>query len=215
MNEDLKKRFREMAQGERVYVGGNLATQMDLSALFFVRAIALYLKIGGHIGFVMPLAALTRGQFEAFRKGSFLSSRVAFQKPWTFDDSVQPLFPVPSCAVFARRERALARAMTNRVIAYSGHLPFRNAPEEIADRHLTVTDDAPALETAKFEGGSVYRAAFRQGATLVPRMLSLVERVPVGRLGGNPDAPLVRSWRSRQEKKPWKFLDRIEGNIDQ
>ena len=44
MNEDLKKRFREMAQGERVYVGGNLATQMDLSALFFVRAIALYLE---------------------------------------------------------------------------------------------------------------------------------------------------------------------------
>ena len=53
--------------------------------------------------------------------------------------------------------------MPNRVTAYSGHLPFRNAPEEIADRHLTVTDDAPALETAKFEGGSVYPCSLPPG----------------------------------------------------
>lgn len=214
MNEDLKKRFRELAQGERVYVGGKLATQMDLSSLFFVRAVALYLKVGGHIGFVMPLAALTRGQFEAFRKGSFLSSKIAFEKPWTFDDSVQPLFPVPSCAVFARRERAIAKAMPDRVVGYSGELPFRNAPEEIADRCLAVREDAPALETAKYAGGSSYRELFRDGATLYPRKLCLVERVPVGRLGGNPAAPLVRSSRSSQEKEPWKSLDPLEANVE-
>ena len=203
MKEDLKKRFRELAQGERVYVGGKLATQSDLSALFFARAVALYLKIGGRIGFIMPLAALTRGQFEAFRKGSFLSSKVAFEKPWTFDDSVQPLFPVPSCAVFARRERAIAKPMSDRVTAYSGELPFRNAPEAIADRHLTVTEDAPALEIAKYEGGSAYRELFRDGATLYPRKLCLMERVPVGRLGGNPAAPQgylrIETWNGQIE----------------
>jgi hypothetical protein len=214
MKEELKKRFRELAKGERVYVGGKLATQNDLSALFFARAVALYLKRDGHIAFVMPMAALTRGQFEEFRRGSFVSSKVAFEEAWTFDDSVEPLFPVPSCVVFARREYALAKPMPDRVTAFSGRLPKRDASEEMADLHLTVNENAPALETARYEGGSAYRSAFRQGATLVPRMLCLVERAPVSRLGGNPAAPLVRSWRSRQEKKPWKSLRGLEGNVE-
>ena len=48
------------------------------------------------IAFVLPLAALTRGQFEKLRE------RLAHQcqdrsgrKAWTMDDDVQPLFPVP------------------------------------------------------------------------------------------------------------------------
>jgi len=214
MKKDLQNRFRELAKGERVYVGGKLATQNDLSALFFARAVALYLKRDSRIAFVMPMASLTRGQFEAFRRGSFLSSKVAFDEAWTFDDSVQPLFPVPSCVVFARREYALAKAMPDSVTAFSGRLPQRDASEEMADLHLTVTENAPALETAQYEGGSVYRSAFRQGATLVPRMLCLVERSAVSRLGGNPAAPLVRSWRSRQEKEPWKSLQGLEGNVE-
>ncbi|RIA47457.1 N-6 DNA methylase [Dichotomicrobium thermohalophilum] len=214
MNKDLQNRFRELSRGERVYVGGKLAAQNDLSALFFARAVALYLKRDGRIAFVMPMAALTRGQFEAFRNGSFGSSKVAFDEAWTFDDSVEPLFPVPSCVVFARREHALAKAMPDRVTAFSGRLPKRDASEEMADLHLTITENAPALETAQYEGGSAYRSAFRQGATLVPRMLCLVERAPVSRLGGNPAAPLVRSWRSRQEKEPWKSLQGLEGNVE-
>lgn len=38
MSEDLQKRFKELAKGEKVYVGGKFATQNDLSALFTVRA---------------------------------------------------------------------------------------------------------------------------------------------------------------------------------
>ena len=36
--------------------------------LFSVRAASLYLRSGGRIAFVLPFAALTRGQFEKFRK---------------------------------------------------------------------------------------------------------------------------------------------------
>ncbi|MBL8906933.1 MAG: N-6 DNA methylase, partial [Rhizobiales bacterium] len=103
MSADLQKRFKEMAKGERVYVGGKFATQNDLCALFTVRAAGLYLRASGRIAFVLPLAALTRGQFEKFRRGSFYITRLAFDEAWTMDDSVQPLFPVPSCVVFARR----------------------------------------------------------------------------------------------------------------
>jgi hypothetical protein len=91
------------------------------------------------------------------------------------DDSVHPLFPVPSCAVFGRK-RATSQALPDIVRAYSGYLPFRDAPESIADKRLTVAEGAPALQVAEHRGGSSYRTAFRNGATLFPRMLVFVER---------------------------------------
>src|SRR5262249_51164587 len=155
------------------------------------------------------LAALTRGQFDALRKGSFSSARIAWDEAWTMDDSVQPLFPVPSCVVFGRR-RAVSHAMPDTVRAYTGTLPMRDANETMADECLTVTENAPKPAEGQFSGGSAYRAAFHQGATLVPRMLCLVERRTVGRLGGDPTAPFVASRRSTQEKEPWKSLGGVE-----
>jgi len=173
----------------------------------------LYLRSGGRLAFVLPMAALTRGQFERLRTGSFDSARIAWDEAWTMDDSVQPLFPVPSCAVFGRR-RAISQRLPETVRAYSGTLPLRDAPEAMADARLRVTENAPALAVGTYEGGSAYRASFRQGATLVPRMLCLVERRSVGRLGANPSAPLVASRRSTQEKKPWKDLSEIENPVE-
>lgn len=213
MSADLQKRFKELAKGEKVYVGGKLATQNDLSALFTVRAAALYLRSGGKLAFVLPLAALSRGQFERLRSGSFMSARIAWDEVWTMDDSVQPLLPVPSCVVFGRR-RATSKPLPDKVRAYSGTLPFRDSPEEVADARLKVRKGAPALEVAAFEGGSPYRAMFRQGATLVPRMLSFVERKKMGRLGADPSAPFVASRRTSQEKAPWKNLPGIENKVE-
>ena len=213
MSADLKMRFRELARGERVYVGGRFATQNDLAALFTVRATVLYLRSGGRIAFVLPLAALTRGQFDALRKGSFTGARIAWDEAWTMDDSVQPLFPVPACVVFGKR-RATSRALPETVRAYTGTLPFRDAPESIADKRLMVTEGAPRPAEGKFTGGSAYREAFRQGATLVPRMLCLVERRSMGRLGGDPTTPHVVSRRSNQEKQPWKSLPGIEHRVE-
>jgi hypothetical protein len=213
MSPDLQKRFREMSRAERVYVGGKFATQSDLSALFTVRVVALYLRSGGRIAFVLPLAALTRGQFERLRAGSFSSARIAWEEVWTMDDSVQPLFPVPSCVVFGRR-RATAKPIPGVVRAYMGLLPYRDAHEDVADKRLKVINNAPKPVEGKFTGGSAYRDAFRQGATLVPRMLCLVERKSIGRLGANPAAPLVASRRNTQEKRPWKDLPGVEHNVE-
>jgi hypothetical protein len=213
MSADLQKRFKELAKAERVHVGGKFGTQSDLSALFTVRSVALYLRSGGRIAFVMPLAALTRGQFERFRSGSFAGARIAWDEAWTMNDDVQPLFPVPSCVVFGRR-RATSKALPDKVRAYSGVLPYRDAPEAIADKCLTVEEGAPKPAEGVFKGGSSYRASFRQGATLVPRMLCLVERKAMGRVGGNPDAPSVASRRSTQEKQPWKSLAGVEHQVE-
>jgi hypothetical protein len=191
MSADLQKRFKELAKGEKVFVGGKFATQNDLCALFTVRASQLYLRSGGRLALVLPMAELMRGQFERLRSGSFNSARIAWDEAWTMDDSVQPLFPVPSCVVFGRR-RALSNPLPDTVRAYSGALPLRDAPENIADARLTVTEGAPALSVGTFEGGSAYRKSFRQGATLVPRMLRLVERRQIGPSWRRPERALCR-----------------------
>lgn len=213
MSADLQKRFKELANGERVYVGGRFATQNDLSALFTVRAAHLYLRAAGRIAFVLPLAVLSRGQFEKFRTGRFGSSNIAWEEAWMMDDSVTPLFPVPSCVVFGRK-RAIGKALPDRVTAYSGWLPMRDAPEMIADERLTITSEAPAPQASELEGGSPYREAFRNGATLYPRLLTLVERQRLGRLGPDPSAPLVISRRVAAEKSPWKDQPSIEHAVE-
>lgn len=212
MSADLQRRFKELAKGERVHVA-RVPSQNDLCALFTVRAASLYLRSAGRLAFVLPLAALTRGQFERLRTGSFGSVSIAWDDAWTMDESVHPLFPVPSCVVFGRR-RATSNPLPETVRAYSGALPFRDAPEEIADKQLKVQENTPALETARHEGGSPYRTAFRNGATLFPRMLVFVERKAMGRLGVDTSAPVVVSRRSAQEKPPWKDLAAIENRVE-
>jgi len=213
MSADLQKRFKELAKGEKVYVGGKLATQNDLSALFTVRAASLYLRSGGKLAFVLPLAALQQGQFEKFKTGSFTAASIAWDEAWTMDEFVKPLFNVPACVVFGRRW-GTARPLPDKVRAYSGALPFRDAPEEIADQWLTVQEDAPAPSTARFQKCSPYRAMFRDGATLYPRQLCFVERRTMGRLGSDPSAPYVASRRTNQEKEPWKSLPGIENRVE-
>lgn len=227
MSLDLQKRFKALAQGHEIYVGGKLATQNDLCALFTARAALLYLRSGGRMAFVLPMAALSRGQYALLRSGSYAMrdagvqadyANVQWDAVWTMDDSVQPLFPVPACAVFGRR-RAIARAMPDKVLAFSGALPLRDTPEAVVDKliaegRFTVIEGAQTPTQAVFTGGSVYRSAFRQGATLVPRMLCLVERKSLGRLGPDPSAPFVMSRRNNQEKLPWKDLPGIESKVD-
>ena len=151
MSPDLQRRFKELAKGSRVYVGGKLTTQNDLCALFTVRAAWLYLRASGRIAFVLPMAALTRGQFERLRSGSFTSPNsdvgfhLSWNEAWTMDDRLYPLFPVPSCVVFGHRRRA-SRSMPNVVRAYTGKLTIRDAPEALADALLQVQEGAPALD---------------------------------------------------------------------
>ena len=115
------------------------------------------------------------------------------------------------CADRARKQAGQADAQ--QVRRYSGTLPYRDAPEEIADSVLQVGNGERPGQ-ASFEAATPYRKAFRQGATLVPRMLCLVEQLRIGRIGFNPQMPLVRSRRSTQEKRPWKALPAIDHAVE-
>ncbi|MDE2898134.1 MAG: N-6 DNA methylase [Chloroflexota bacterium] len=219
MSEQNQRRFREESQRLGIWAGGRVATHQDLSAYFFARCCELYLKRNANIAFVMPYAALSRRQFAGFRSGSFLvrqslenSVMARFTQAWAFDDDVQPLFPVPSCVLFA--DGGEVGDLPSNVLRASGQLPHRDATPDEAERWLkwhvapwptTGDDDASA---------SPYQKSFHQGATLVPRFLCLVEPAAAGPLGSAAQAPLVTSRRSRQENAPWRDLDSLTGNVE-
>lgn len=218
MSRDTQRRFRDESQRLSVWQGGNVATQQDLSAYFFARCRELYLKPNARIAFVMPYAAMSRRQFEGFRSGIFRQESgqelyVRFTDTWALGDDVQPLFPVPSCVLFARDQEA-AGPLPATVRQATGELPRRNATETEADKHLVWRDAPwPAIGDDGVTA-SPYQTRFRNGATLFPRVLCLVEQAPPGLLGVHPQAPLVVSRRSRQEKLPWKRLDSLTGNVE-
>jgi hypothetical protein len=210
MSPDLQKRFRDESRLRGLWVGGKLAPHQDLSGYFFARSVERYIGIGGKIAFVMPLAALSRGQYKGFRTGKFADRRgnvaaiVRFDEVWKFDSDVQPLFEVPSCVIIGHRTATSGRLPTS-VIGFHGDLPRRDATAEEARRHLIrKTEGWPA--SAADTGGSPYRTIFKQGATMVPRRFAAVVPVESGRFGVDPDAPLVESRVGSQDKQPWKRI---------
>ena len=217
MSKGLKARFKDASKDLDVWVAkdeARLVTQTDLSGYFFANALDLYLKDGGRIAMVLPLAAMTRGQFARFRSGDWQGVKAAFTEAWVLDNqAIQPLFRVPTCVLFAERRKA-PRPVPDKALAFFGRPPRKDASEAEADGHVRAFfADGPSV--VSYEAGSAYRDRFRQGATLVPRLLCYVQRASaVGRLGSNRQAPLVRSARSGQEKKPWKDLDGLQMPVE-
>ena len=219
MSGEFKKRFRNECQAAGLWVGGKVATQQDLAGYFHLRSAALYLRRTGRMALVMPYAALSRQAWSLFRKGEVkragqVEFRLRFTEAWTFGPDVQPLFPVPSCVLFAEVHDAPAAAsLPAQVQAFVGTLPRRNAGAPEADTHLS-TATAPWPAEASNRPESPYRRSFRQGASLVPRRLVLVEPAPMpGMLPPNPEFPMIRGRTGTQDKKPWKDLDPPQGRI--
>jgi SAM-dependent methyltransferase len=211
MSDEMQAKARAGMDSYDIWVGGRHATHQDLSGYFFARCADLYLHRGGRIAFLMPLAAMTRGQFEKFRTGSFRGATVTFTDAWVFDERVFELFKVPACALFAERTPLPGR-IPDRVLGFAGILVHRNASAAEAQKRLIwAEEDAPS--EASFQAATPYRSAFRQGATLVPRMLCYVQRRQTGRVGTGSRIP-IESRRSPQEKQPWKNLASLTGAVE-
>jgi SAM-dependent methyltransferase len=216
LSTEMKPRLRAASQQMNLWVGGVLATQQDLSALFWARAAERYLRQGGTIAFVLPYAALNRPAFGGLRRGDFGSVQVRIVEAWDLAQ-VRPIFgrtPIGTTSVavlFGRREPA--GALPSRVERFAGTLPRRDASESEADAALRRAFEAwPAVTT--LEGASPYRGRFANGATVYPRRFFLVEREPVGRLGANPDAPRVRGRTGPLDKSPWHKVEPPRGPVE-
>jgi len=65
----MKDRLRDGLRAYDLWVGGNLATQQDMCALFWARSAERYLVPGGRIAFVLPFAVLNAPVFAGLRSG--------------------------------------------------------------------------------------------------------------------------------------------------
>ena len=221
MSAETQERFQEECRRRGIWMG-QVAQQQDLSAYFFARSVELYLKPTGAIAFVMPYAALSRRQFHGFRSGFFgtrarrreeIFAAVRFTNAWSMSDDVQPLFPVPSCVLFAEHSRGEGEGLPETVLAASGALPKRDASPLEAEQSLSWNVEPwPAQLEGRVRGG--YASDFRAGAVVFPRVLFTVNRVGPGRFGANPETPIVESRRTNQEKLPWKTVASLRGNVE-
>ena len=235
MDGETQARFRAECQELGLWAGGRVATQQDLSAYFYVRCAELYLRPGGRVAFVMPYAAMSRQMFEGLRGGAYprpvngarrnggrrrpngrnaqsTLTTLSFTEAWALPDGVWPLFPVPSCVLFAERSGMPTGTHNATVMEATGTLPRRDASGNQADTALTwQLIPWPALLSAP-TAASPYHEEFHNGATMFPRLLCVVERPPSGVLGVNMHAPIVLSRRSTQE--PWKSLPLLQDNVE-
>jgi len=212
---DFKGAFRVACEERNLWGGARATRNYDLSALFVVRAIELYLKPEGRFGFVMPLATLSRRQFAGFRGADYPAKaepvRVAFDTPWDLDAVRPHPFPVP-CSVVSGRRTTQSRSMPADTLKWKGKLARRNVDWSEAEPHLVY--DAETIMVPVGEHVSPYARRFESGAKLNPQVLVVVEAAPAGPLGLPKGYRSVRSVRSTQEKRPWKDLPPLQGTLE-
>ena len=221
MTKELQSAFRTMCDSRGLWHGAKVATQQDLSALFVARSVQLYLKHGGAFGFVMPSAVIDRAQFAGFRKGDFLDqtvegqAAVAFSQAWDLR-RLRPHFFPRGCAVIIgkRVNRSIeAVAMAPTIDVWKGQVKSEHASWRAVEKSIKrVTQTAKPVETET--AVSVYSPRFGQGATIVPRVLFMVDKQPGGALGLPAGRARIRSRRSPYEKKPWRDLLDLEGVVE-
>lgn len=204
----MKKVYQARTKDRNLWHGGRVTTQQDLSGYFLVRCAELYLKTTGRFGFVMPLATLSRKAAEGLRQGKWGAGGIArFTDAWDLDSIRPHIFPVPSSVVIGEYDRnptAGASPITGPTEKWSGRVP---ASSTWAAAKEAITRTEVADGTATTGRRSPYGDRFIQGATIVPRVLHMVQAAEsVGGLGLPANQTMVTSKRSRQEKSPWKEL---------
>lgn len=215
MTAAMQTGFRLMSEDRNLWAGAAVATNQDLSGLFVARCVELYLRDGGKFGYVMPWGTLSRRQYAGFRTGDYTTPtdtvQVAFDQPWDLHKVKPAFFPVPACVVFGRRAQS-PRALMQPAEVWSGRLPAGDLPSAIAMKHLTRAQGVAPANSAG--AASPYAPRFSQGATVVPRMLFIVESDHSLPFGAGAGRRAVRSSRNSSEKRPWKDLPGLSGVVE-
>lgn len=218
MTSSMQKNYRELAQPRNLLTGGLGASARDLSTLFVVRAIELYLRRGGSFAFVMPHGVLTRKPHTGFRNGNWTTDQgshltVKFGIPWDLSE-VTTGFPMTSCVVHGRRATSSGKMLTQ-TLAWVGRLGRPDIPWPAAAEKITTGDSAvKALDHGVAVPESPYKERFRAGAILYPRFAMFVVDAQAGPLGPGAGRRSVVSFRNSLEKKPWKDYPSIKANVE-
>jgi hypothetical protein len=213
----MQAAFREFSDERGLWHGAKMATHQDLSGLFLVRAVERYLRIGGRFAFVMPNAAVDRGQFQGLRTGSYNSATaqhhafIAFEPAWDLRRIRPHFFPRGSAVLFGKRAQEPGSLPTD-IVVWSGRLPEHNATWKTVERLLRRLPGK--AQPARDDPVSPWADRFRQGASIAPRLLFFVRRQSAGPLGMSAGKSGVRSLQRSNDKKPWKDLAPLDGVVE-
>ena len=190
-----------------IWTGGSFATQQDVASLFYVRCSDLYLRDGGIIGMVMPNSALIAGQYRKWRSGEWSARdksrtlHVDFSAaiPWDLE-RLEPnsFFPNTSSVIFARRvgEDGTGTPLKGSVENWTG-------PAGSAQVKRTVSKLADVSEGHL----SPYANIARNGATLYPRVLLLVDEISNPATVSVGHTITTKPRRGSYDKEPWRSLE--------
>jgi hypothetical protein len=214
MTEALQKAFRAYSDERGLWHGAKVATHQDLSGLFLVRTVERYLRVGGRFAFVMPNAAVDRGQFRGLRTGDYNPQNpvfISFETPWDLRRIRPHFFPRGASVVFGTRAD-VPRPLPADIVVWRGRVPEQNASWDAVKDSLS---QAPGTSRpAGDDPTSPWAERFRQGASIVPRLLFFVTPQAVGPLGRAAGRTGVRSLQRANDKKPWKDLPALEGVVE-
>ncbi|MGC9954511.1 MAG: N-6 DNA methylase [Rhizomicrobium sp.] len=177
-----------------------LFTQMELATIFLVHTLSTFARQGGQLGFVMPLSVVAADQHQNLRSRQY-KAPIRLTSYWDLR-AVFPVFNVPSCVLFATKEREHPRPVQTYslpAIEWEGTLPRRDLSWKDAEPFLSskkatarliYLGDRNALSTKKGRTSpnqpSRYEKNFHQGATILPRSFYFI-RVNNGNGKIDPD----------------------------
>lgn len=219
MTEAMQTRYKALAKTRNLLNKGLGASARDLSTLFVVRAVELYLRDGGQFGFVMPHGTITRRPHSGFRSGKWAAGTgdhltVAFEQSWDLAEAATG-FPMVSCVIRGRRAE-VATAVPLQTVKWSNRLSSADLPwSEVAERTTRSPGTVAALGDGDEPAPSPYKSMFRNGAILYPRLLIFVEKAEAGPLGAGAGRVAVTSFRTSQEKEPYKSQPSLTGRVEQ
>jgi hypothetical protein len=218
MPDDMQTAFRQMSETRQLWHGREVATHQDLSALFVARTAQEYLTEGGSFAFVMPNAVLDRGYYAGFRAGNYPDARepiaVRFTGSWDLRRLRPHFFPRGAAVVFGQRSTTqYGTPLPLQTTRWTGQLPRGTDTWDVVSKHIT-QHNADLVVHDEGMKESPYEPRFSQGATIVPRVLFMVDIQESGPLGLAAGSQRVRSARSSTEKMPWKQLGSLEGVVE-
>jgi hypothetical protein len=165
-----------------------LFTQMELATIFLVHTLSTFARLGGKLGFVMPLSVVAADQHQNLRSRQY-KAPIRLTSYWDLR-AVRPVFNVPSCVLFAVKEEgppSPVQSYSLPVVEWEGNLPKRDISWHDAESlligkeataHLIYLGGGNALSTKKGRTSpnkpSPYDRSFHQGATILPRSFYFV-----------------------------------------
>lgn len=218
MTPSMQEKYLALARPRNLLTGGLGASARDLSTLFVVRAVELYLRKRGSFAFVMPHGVLTRKPHTGFRTADWSTPTgdhltVHFGVPWDLSQ-VTTGFPMTSCVIHGRRAVS-ATPVPAETDTWDGYLPRPDVSWAVAKQRIVRGSSKVAvLDAGSVSVESPYKDLFRQGAILVPRFAMFVTDAPAGPLGPGRGRRSVTSFRSNLEKKPWKQCASLKANVE-